>query len=304
MPARRGGRLQGVHVRQGADGVAGSWQAQSVNGEDHGRSTDNELTPQEEEDLLERILRHQAGVDPDHLGQVLDLAAVGIVNSAWRNSPVEDWHAGGGPLTDGAMLRINAHTTWRVREIVRRWRSELGMAQEWPAATLDDLDVDETDLLAVRIWRWLVRPRRRLPIGMTLAELAGDGLHEYGDHADTALGSLAGTAERRGARYALWRAATHGGLACRHFWGTPGWPRLVETFVAVLDDPERDHWGPGDAWRDGLMPEPPQVADRTELRRVLLRRPWMLETDAADWVVSARIGFLRPPLPPLPAAAG
>jgi hypothetical protein len=33
------------------------------------------------------------------------------------------------------------------------------------------------------------------------------------------------------------------------------------------------------------------LADRSELRRVLLRRPWMLETDAAEWVVSARIGF-------------
>jgi hypothetical protein len=86
--------------------------------------------------------------------------------------------------------------------------------------------------------------------------------------------------------------------------GTLGWPQLVETFVAVLDDPDHAHWGSGGAWRDGLVPEPAQVAKRTELRRVLLRRPWMLETDAADWVVSARIGFLRPQLPPLLPAAG
>lgn len=169
---------------------------------------------------------------------------------------------------------------------------------------IDDLDVDETDLLAVRIWRWLVRPMRRHPIGVTLAELGGDGLQEYGDHADSALGSFAGTAEHRGARYALWRAATHGGMACRHWWGTPGWPQLVERFVAVLDDPDHDHWGPGGGWRGRLSREPAQVVDRSELRRVLLRRPWMLETEAADWVVSAGIGFLRPPLPPLPAAAG
>jgi hypothetical protein len=62
---------------------------------------------------------------------------------------------------------------------------------------------------------------------VTLAELAGGGFHEYGDHVDTALGSLAGTAERRGARYALWRAATHGGLACRRWWGTSGWPQIA-----------------------------------------------------------------------------
>jgi hypothetical protein len=30
-------------------------------------------------------------------------------------SPVEEWHAGDGPLDDGDMLCINAHTPWRVR---------------------------------------------------------------------------------------------------------------------------------------------------------------------------------------------
>jgi hypothetical protein len=165
------------------------------------------------------------------------------------------------------------------------------MRPEWPAVALDDLHVDAMDLLAVRIWRWLVRPGRRLPIGITLAELVGDGLDEYGDHADRVMGSLAGTAERRGVRYALWREAVHGGLVCRHWWGTPGWPQLVETFVTVLDDPDHGHWGSGGTRRDRLVPEPVQVIDRTELRRVLLRRPWMLKTDAADWVVRAGIGF-------------
>lgn len=67
---------------------------------------------------------------PGSGGPVLDLAAVGIVNSGWRNSPVEDWHAGDGPLDDGDMLRINAHTTWRVRQIIRRWRAEVCLTPE------------------------------------------------------------------------------------------------------------------------------------------------------------------------------
>lgn len=57
-------------------------------------------------DRVESVLRHQTGIDPRHLGQVLDLAAVGIVDSAWRNGPVEDWHAADGALTDGSVLRI------------------------------------------------------------------------------------------------------------------------------------------------------------------------------------------------------
>jgi hypothetical protein len=149
-----------------------------VNGAEHGSADDGELFAEREEALLEAILRHQVGVDPFRVGPVLDLAAVGIVNSAWRNSPVEDWHAGNGPLTDGAMLRVNAHTTWRVREIVRRWRSDIGVAPGVSAKMLDDLDTDHVDLLAVRIWRWLVRPSRRLPIGLTLTELAVTGLEE------------------------------------------------------------------------------------------------------------------------------
>lgn len=86
--------------------VAAGWHLAGVNGGDRDGPNEDRLTRQEVEVLLERMLRHQAGVDPSHLGQVLDLAAVSIVNSAWRNSPVADCYAGDGPLTDGDILRI------------------------------------------------------------------------------------------------------------------------------------------------------------------------------------------------------
>src|SRR5207248_843005 len=100
------------------------------------------MSPQREKVLLEPILRHQIGIDPQRLGPVLDLAAVGVVNSAWRNSAVEDWHAGDGVLSDGDMLRINAHSTWRVRQIMRRWRADLLLAADSPIAELDRLEFD------------------------------------------------------------------------------------------------------------------------------------------------------------------
>lgn len=58
---------------------------------------------------MHAYLRHLR-VDPDRLGPVLDVAAVGIVNSAWRNSVVENWHSGRGPLSDADMLVINSRT--------------------------------------------------------------------------------------------------------------------------------------------------------------------------------------------------
>jgi hypothetical protein len=50
----------------------------------------------------------------------------------------------------------------------------------------------------------------------------------------------------------------------------------------------------------GLPPEPAQIADRSILDRILRERPWELDTDSADWVVRAGIGFLREPVAPLP----
>jgi hypothetical protein len=263
----------------------------------------DDLSAAQEVELLESLLRHQVGIDPFRVGQVLDLAAVGMVNSAWRNSPVEDWHAGNGCLSDGAMLRINSHTTWRVREIVRRWRSELEVAPGDSVAVLDDLDADDVSLLAVRILRWLVRPSRRLPIGRTLAQVALTGLDEYVDHAETTMGSIVVMAEDHGASFAMWRAAAHGGLACRSWWGTPGWPRLVTNFLTVIDDPDHVHWHL-DGHDGSIRPvEPAEVGDRAELRRVLLTRPWDVSTDVADWLVRAGIGFLEPPVPPLASSS-
>ena len=57
---------------------------------------------------------------------MLDLAAIGLVNGARRNTCVESWHVEG-RLRDGDMLRVNSPTTWRVRQLVRRWMREIGL---------------------------------------------------------------------------------------------------------------------------------------------------------------------------------
>jgi hypothetical protein len=74
----------------------------------------------------------------------------------------------------------------------------------------------------------------------------------------------------------------------------------VTRFVQILDQPDHQHWGAGGERRVRLPPAPAQVADRSVLDNTLRERPWELDTDAADWVVSAGIGFLREPVPPLP----
>jgi hypothetical protein len=74
----------------------------------------------------------------------------------------------------------------------------------------------------------------------------------------------------------------------------------VTRFVQILDQPGHQHWGAGGERRIRLPPEPAQVADRRLLDSTLRERPWELDTEAADWVVNAGIGFLRELVPLLP----
>jgi hypothetical protein len=194
------------------------------------------LTPEREEQLTADALRERVGIDPEKAGPVADMAALGLVNGAWRNTCVENWHAEG-RLEDGDMLRASSHATWRVRQLMRRWMQDAGL------------------------------------------------------DADTALSTFAVLAEERGPQFAFARAVAHGGLACSHWWGHPNWPALAGQFVTALDNPADNHWGPGGKYRARLPAEPPDVADRARLRRLLLARPWELSADAAQWLADAGIRY-------------
>ena len=248
------------------------------------------LTPEREEQLTADALRERAGIDPGKAGPLADLAALGLVNGAWRNTCVENWHAEG-RLDDGDMLRASSHATWRVRQLIRRWMRDAGLDAGTPASAFDSITADEVWRLATRLYAWLASPARKLPSGVTLARLAGGDLARYKDDADAALSTFAVLAEERGPRFAFARVAAHGGLACSHWWGHPHWPVLADQFVTALDDPADNRWRPGGKYRARLPAEPPDVADRARLRRLLLARPWELSADAAQWLADAGIRY-------------
>lgn len=127
-----------------------------------------ELNPEREDELLNQVLADQVGVDPDQLRAILELAALGLVNAAWRNTAVENWHAAG-RIHDGDMLRINSHSSWRVRQILSRWRAQIGISADALTGSLDSIDFGDFRWLAGRIYQWIVSPRRRLPTGVLLA---------------------------------------------------------------------------------------------------------------------------------------
>lgn len=69
----------------------------------------SELTREQVIRIASKLISDRGG-DPGSMASVLDLAALGLTNGAWRNTCVEDWHAEG-RLSDGDMLRINARTS-------------------------------------------------------------------------------------------------------------------------------------------------------------------------------------------------
>ncbi len=238
------------------------------------------------------MLADRVGIDPDRLRPIADLLAIGLVHACWRNGRVEEWHASG-RLSDADMLLFTSHLTNRVREHIGAWAAEKGLSVDGPAAQLDGLAMPDVEDLARGLLGLLTSPARRLPNGTTLAGLAGGELGAYEQEVDRALGRFTADAQARGIRYAVTRWAGHGGLACPHWWGHPRWAALVGRFIAVLDEPASDHWGPGGEWRKQLPPEPGLVQDRDELRRVLLAGPWQLDADAARWIAAAGLGLLR-----------
>jgi hypothetical protein len=232
------------------------------------------------------------GVDPDSSRQVLRLASLGLVRFAWRDTCVGNWHAEG-RLHDGDMLRVNSHMSWRLDQFLWHWHGQLGFPPNAPAGSLDEISLDEFRWLGARVYQWIVNPERRLPVGTTLGNVAGESLNQLEIDADDALTAFLYEGEDLGIGAAFHRAAAHGGRQCGHWWGHPGWAPLVAEFTRVLDEPRDAHWGGRGEFRARLPAEPALVRDREGLRQTLLLRPWTLDDESAQWVVAAGIRHTR-----------
>jgi hypothetical protein len=255
---------------------------------------------------IRALLREEIGIEPNDTAVILNLAAIGITNGAWRNSPVEDWH-GDGRIHDGGMLRTNVATSKLVRDVFNDHLGEVLDDEGDLLIVTEDLatlDTDFSDELFVAIFERLSDPERVLPDGRALRQLAGEDLDELIDHMDQALGGITRSAERHGLDVALQRAAVHGGLACSHWWGTPWWPDIVAEFIARLGNPQHPHWGEGGEWYARLPPQPPEVIDWRRLRALLLDAPEPLSEESAEFCVAAGIGYVSEPIQARKAAHG
>ncbi|MGW7610327.1 hypothetical protein ACWGKW_24210 [Streptomyces sp. NPDC054766] len=242
------------------------------------------------DEVLESLIRMQVDVDPGDLSALLDLVALGITVKAWRNSPVEDWHAEG-RLSDSDMMRLNSHTTQAIRRRLAGWAIEFNVSSA-SSSSLAAVDVESVRALSALLIRWLVRSDRKLPTGMTLGDLARSKaeMEAYKEHVSLQLDLLVRSAETQGVRFGLLSVAAQSLMFCSSWWLHPTWADRVERFVSMLDCPTDPFWGEGGNRLKKLGAQPASVQDRSGLRSSLLTAPWELDATTAKWVTNAGIG--------------
>lgn len=238
---------------------------------------------------LRHLLRSTLCLDEVRHDEFVRLVAIGVTLDLWRNSPVEDAHAGQSDLWDGDMMRINAFTTSRVLRIVVAWEADWDLALD-DTAGLREVDVEALGDLLDRVRSWLVRPGRTVPDGRSVGVLLGAELDDYVDHVDTRTDIMLDMADSLGSDRVILLLALQAARGAEQWWGHPSWPALVYRFLAALDDPADEHWR---GQREACGTEPAALHERDHARTILLRTPWQLDRDTADWIVRSGIGYLR-----------
>ncbi|KRE28539.1 hypothetical protein ASG80_21115 [Agromyces sp. Soil535] len=106
--------------------------------------------------------------------------AIDVVVVFWRNSPVEDAHAGpDSRMSDGEMLRVNSEATAVVLNLLDEWRDQWGDFD-----SIDEITQEAFEELLDLIVDEFMDDERELPTRLTVAEQLGGHLSEYFDHVE------------------------------------------------------------------------------------------------------------------------
>ena len=195
-----------------------------------------------------RMLERDAvgsGVYPDDVVTLLRYAPLGLTHLCWRNTVLEDWHAGpDSRISDHEMMRANVATTRLFHQALwAAFGERVGQADLISRADFTDDDVEALEVAFGDAGLWdAFSADRLLPHGPTLHELGGDEVIELYEHVATQLGALLEQAEARGVAVVLMWLAARGRASCADWWGSPRWPRIVDAFLARLASPDDGFW--------------------------------------------------------------
>lgn len=204
----------------------------------------------------------RGGIGPDE-GTIMSAAAVGLVELVWRNSPLEDMHAGGGLRgrgpSDGEMFAesVSLH---RIAKAALPRQSGL-------------LDFEDHVLDRRRPWA---------AGGRTLQDMGYGSLGAFTKHVrarTNALLAIRGDGYRLLLGYLIMITRLYG----RDHYGMPRWPAIAGSVRELLLTPEHPAWLA--QVRDTVLAvAPPGTPLPDALHRALLDGPDMLPLPVLDWL--------------------
>ncbi len=210
--------------------------------------------------------REREGIGPDE-ESVLDAAAVGLVEGVWRNSPLEDMHAGGGMRgrgpTDGEMF---------AESVASQRVAKAALPREYGLLEFEDYVLDQH-----RPWA---------AGGRTLQEMGYGHLGAFRTHVrgqTNALLSLRRLGYRPMLGYLVARTRFSGG----DHYGMPRWAGVAASVRELLVTPEHPAWlgdSPAQRREEALAVAPAGTPLPDMLYRVLLDGPDKLPLAVLDWL--------------------
>jgi hypothetical protein len=202
------------------------------------------------------------GIGPDE-DTIMSAAAVGLVELVWRNSPLEDMHAGGGlrglSPSDGEMF---------AESVALHRIAKAALPKEFGLLEFEDHVLD--------------RHRPWAAGGRTLQEMGYGSLGAFAKHVRGRTNALLGI-RRDGYRLLLGYLIMVTGLYGGDHYGMPRWPAIAGSVRELLLTPEHPAWLA--QMRDTVLAvAPPGTPLPDALHRALLDGPDMLPLPVLDWL--------------------
>jgi hypothetical protein len=226
---------------------------------------------------------------PDDTASLIRYAPAALAHLCWRNSVIEDWHAGPqSRISDADVMRASVATTRIFHQALTDALSPT-LAETGPYSA-DSFDPEDLSHAFCDAFDIAFDPNRVLPHGVSLSALAGDELEELRKHASQQLDTLLDVAWEEGVHLVLMWLALRGKLAVPNWWGTPNWPFVVDEFFRAFSDPRHEHWPVR-----GHPGEPPVGAGTPDqLRRRLIVAPEEMASEILEFYIhKGQIGHIQ-----------
>lgn len=197
---------------------------------------------------------------------IVSAAAVGLVETVWRNSPVEDAHASHRGPHDGQMMA----------QSLELYNVAIATLRRQP---LTLLDFEDYVLDFERMWRGTTR---------TVKDMLYGQLGAFRKHVKKEINLLLAIEDKEGYEILLGFLCLKTRFSGSNHFGMPDWPRIITAAINHLRRPDDPCWH--DHYESSIQKIPRELAARPdELSRILINEPWKFDSEKLDALINSSL---------------